>query len=55
MRDFLRLISALALLRLAADMLLPSGESAKLTDFGVGLCMTLCILEKITSLMRGNL
>lgn len=55
MKDFLRVLSALSLIRLTADLLLPSGDSGRYVDFGVGLCMTVCMLSAMLRLIRGFL
>ena len=55
MNGFLRVIAALALIRMVADMLLPSGETAEIVDFGVGLCMALCMLGQMMLLLRGDM
>lgn len=43
----------LALVRLAADMLLPEGMMRKLCDVLLGLTMMLCMLRALRSLLLG--
>ena len=51
MREFLRSFTGLCLIRLLADMALPEGDAGRYADLGVGLCMTLCMLEEIRKLL----
>ena len=51
MTAFLRKIIGLGLARLILDMILPEGDAGRYADLGVGLCMTLCMLEEIHKLL----
>jgi hypothetical protein len=48
---FLRRIIYLSLARMILDMLLPEGDAGRYADLGVGLCMMLCMLEEIRSIL----
>lgn len=51
MKIFLMQTSALALIRLMMDLLLPDGEAKRYADLGTGLCLMLCMLNALQGLM----
>ncbi|MBQ4639971.1 MAG: hypothetical protein IJB69_05605 [Clostridia bacterium] len=51
MKIFLMQTSALALIRLMMDLLLPDGEAKRYADLGAGLCLMLCMLNALQGLM----
>lgn len=53
MKDFLREMIGLCLIRMVTDGLLPEGDGAKFADLGLGLCEMLCMLKAFLSLARG--
>ncbi len=53
MRDFLRQIIGLSLIRLLLDMLLPDSDQARFALLGVELCAVLCMLRGLMTLLKG--
>lgn len=51
MRDFLRSVAMLSLLRMAAEMLMPEGAMRKICDVVLGLVTMLCMLTALRSLL----
>ncbi|MBQ9197320.1 MAG: hypothetical protein IJ157_08750 [Clostridia bacterium] len=51
MKDFLRSVGMLALLRMTADMLLPEGGTRKMCETMLGFMMTLGILSALGRLL----
>ena len=53
MNAFLRRISMLCLMRMAADMVLPDGTMRRICDVLMGLMVMLCMLEALLALLTG--
>lgn len=53
MNAFLRRISMLCLMRMAADMVLPDGTMRRICDVIMGLMVMLCMLEALLALLTG--
>ncbi|MBQ9299476.1 MAG: hypothetical protein IJ214_03080 [Clostridia bacterium] len=53
MKDFLRSVGMLSLLRMTAEMLLPEGAARKMCETLLGLLMTLSILSALGRLLPG--
>ncbi len=51
MTDFLRQITGLCLIRLVMDLLLPEGDEGKYAGLGMELCLMLCMLHGLISLL----
>lgn len=55
MNAFLRNIAMLSLLRMAADMLMPSGTTRRLCDMVLGLSLMVSMLRAVLTLLRGGM
>ena len=53
MKRFVQSMVGLGLARMLMDLLLPEGDSRRYADLGAGLCMLLCMLRTVFSLLRG--
>jgi len=55
MKDFLRTVSMLGILRLLTDMLLPEGKMRRICDVILGLVLMRSMLEAAGMLLHGGL
>ena len=53
MKDFLRSVGMLSLLRMTAEMLLPEGAARKMCETLLGFMMTLSLLTALKRLLPG--
>ena len=52
-RTMLLNLLLIVFLTMLLDLLLPEGDSRRYADLGAGLCMLLCMLRTVFSLLRG--
>ena len=53
MSAFLRELIGLCLIRTVMDLILPEENAGRFADLGVSLCVMLCMLRALLSLVRG--
>lgn len=52
MKEFLMQTTALSLIRLLMDLMLPENDLKRYADLGAGLCMMLCMLATLRRLLQ---
>jgi len=55
MKEFLRTLAMLSLVRMAADVLLPDGAMRRISDVLIGLIQMLSMLRALERLLHGGL